>query len=79
MQLEANKVSLGRTGAAVVLRGDLMKMGSGSADATLGAALLGDSNFSLSADVDDMLGAAFRTGNCSIAVAEQVSCLMSSS
>lgn len=70
-------MSLGRTGAAVVLGGDLMKMGSGSTDATLGAAFLGDSKVSLSADVDAMLGAASKIGNWRVDIAEQVPCLLS--
>ena len=52
-------------------------MGNGSADATLGAALCGDSRVSLSADVDGTLGAAFMLASGSTDGSEEVSPLMS--
>ena len=48
-------------------------MGNGSADATLGAALCGDSRVSLSADVDGTLGAAFTPTSGSTDGSEEVS------
>ncbi len=52
-------------------------MGNGSADATLGAALHGDSRVSSSADVDGTLGAAFTPASGSTDGSEEISPLTS--